>query len=81
MKVGLTRIGNSRGIRIPKSLIDQCGFRGTVEVRVVSEGLVIAPVRAPRQGWREIFSKSAKQDELLLQGLPGNKFDHGEWKW
>lgn len=81
MKVELTRIGNSRGIRIPKPLIDQCGFSDAVEVRVVSEGLVIAPVRAPRQGWREAFSKSAKQDEALLQGLPENKFDHDEWTW
>jgi antitoxin MazE len=81
MKLELARIGNSRGIRIPKPLIDQCGFRDAVEVRVVSEGLVIAAVRAPRQGWRDAFSKSAKQDEPLLKGLPENKFDHGEWTW
>lgn len=81
MKVELTRIGNSRGIRIPKPLIDQCGFRDAVEVRVISEGLVISPLRAPRQGWREAFSKSGKQDELLLKGLHENKFDHEEWTW
>ncbi len=49
MKLELTRIGNSRGIRIPKPLIAQCGLGDVVEIRVTPEGLVIAPNRAPRQ--------------------------------
>jgi len=30
MKTQLVQIGNSRGIRIPKPLIEQCGFGDTV---------------------------------------------------
>ena len=82
MKLELTRIGNSRGIRIPKPLIVQCGFGDMVDVKVVPEGLVITPHRAPREGWREAFaSEPQPQDGLLLDQLSANDFDREEWKW
>ena len=43
MRLELTRIGNSRGIRIPKPLITQCGLGEVVELRVTPSGLIIAP--------------------------------------
>lgn len=81
MKTDLTRIGNSRGIRIPKPLIAQCGFVNTVELRVTSEGLVIAPYRTVRNGWREAFSSADYEPEMLLDTIAPNKFDEKEWKW
>ena len=83
MRVELTRIGNSRGIRIPKPLIQQCGLGDTVDLRVTADGLVVTPHRAARQGWREAFaaSASAKDEELLLDNLPPNAFDSEEWEW
>ncbi|MGA7931108.1 MAG: hypothetical protein WCA20_34580 [Candidatus Sulfotelmatobacter sp.] len=39
MRLELTRIGNSRGIRIPKPLIAQCGLGDVVDVRLTEEGL------------------------------------------
>jgi antitoxin MazE len=55
MKVELVRIGNSRGIRIPKPVLEQCGFRDTVELRVENDRVVIAPGRTPCEGWEEAF--------------------------
>jgi antitoxin MazE len=82
MKTELVRIGNSRGIRIPKPLIEQCGFGHTVELRVEQNRLIIAPARSPRQGWREAFTASlSSKDALLLEGLPPNAFDSEEWTW
>ncbi len=43
MKTELVRIGNSRGIRIPKPLIEQCGLGNNVELRVENDSLVISP--------------------------------------
>jgi antitoxin MazE len=82
MRVELIRIGNSRGIRIPKPLIEQCGFGDAVEVRVENDRLVIAPERRPRQGWKEAFSAAgAPADESSpFEDLP-NKFDSDEWTW
>jgi antitoxin MazE len=82
MRLELTRIGNSRGIRIPKPLIAQCGLGDVVEVRVTPEGLVIAPHRAPREGWKETFATSRSGErEMLLDGVPPNAFDDEEWTW
>ena len=82
MEIELVRIGNSRGIRIPKPLIEQCGLGDTVELYVERDRLVISPRRRPRQGWKEAFRAAGppEGDELLLSGA-ANDFDHEEWTW
>ena len=83
MRTELVRIGNSRGIRIPKPLIEQCGFGETVEVRVERDCLIISPERRPRQGWDDAFraSSHAAHDELMLEITEPNEFDNTEWHW
>jgi antitoxin MazE len=82
MRLELTRIGNSRGIRIPKPLIAQCGLGDVVEVRVTPEGLVIAPHRSPRSGWKQAFVVSHPAErEMLLDRVSPNAFDGEDWKW
>ena len=81
MKLQLTRIGNSRGIRIPKPLIAQCGLGDAVEVRVTPEGLVIAPHRAPRHGWKQAFTALPPVENMLLDSASPNAFDSEDWKW
>jgi antitoxin MazE len=83
MKTELVRIGNSRGVRIPKPLIEQCGLEGTVELSVENERLVISPARRVRHGWTEAFEKarSAEKDALLLEPMRPSDFDRKEWKW
>jgi len=82
MKIELVRIGNSRGIRIPKPVIEQCGLGDSVELRVEHDRLVIEPDRRPRQGWNQAFAAaSSVHDARLLEGLPPNEFDAEEWTW
>jgi antitoxin MazE len=83
MKVPLVRIGNSRGIRIPKPVIDRCGFGDTVDLRVETDCLVIAPDRPPRQGWESAFRAAGptEEDRLLPDTTPPNEFDREEWQW
>ena len=82
MKVELVRVGNSRGIRIPKPIIEQCGFEDAVELRIENDHLVIAPARGPRAGWEEAFraAGSSAHDELFLDS-PSSQFDREEWRW
>lgn len=82
MKAKLVRIGNSRGVRIPAKVIEQCGFGEQVELRVEGDTLVIAPSRRPREGWEASFRAMAEagDDELLWPDLP-NAFDKEEWTW
>ena len=51
MKATLVRIGNSRGIRLPKPVIEQCGFEDEVEMEVHHHELVIRSSSLPRAGW------------------------------
>jgi antitoxin MazE len=82
MKAELIRIGNSRGLRIPKPLIEQCGLGGIVELRVENNCLIISPKRKPREGWGEAFraARPTVREERLLPDFP-NKFDAEEWQW
>jgi antitoxin MazE len=83
LKAELVRIGNSRGIRIPKPFIEQCGLGETVELRVANDCLIISPERQPRQGWNDAFSASGRalDDELMLEIAEPSEFDRKEWRW
>jgi antitoxin MazE len=83
MKTDLIRIGNSRGVRIPKPLIEQCGFGATVDLSVTNDCLIISPGREPRRGWDAAFraAGNAVNDELLLEVTNPNEFDRKDWQW
>jgi antitoxin MazE len=51
MKSKIIQIGNSRGIRIPKALLEQAGLTDEVNIDVVDAGLFIRSTSPPRAGW------------------------------
>ena len=83
MRAALVRIGNSRGIRIPRPLIEQCRLRDPVDLRVENDCLVVSAKHQPRQGWAEAFRAAGRAtgDELLLASVGSNNFDRREWRW
>lgn len=82
MKTRLVRIGNSKGIRIPKVLIDQSGLQDEVEIILKGNSLLIRPASNPREGWVEAFRKMARHgDDKLLDDEAVNEFDRSEWQW
>jgi antitoxin MazE len=83
MKAELIRIGNSQGIRIPRVVIDQCGFSQRVEMRVEGESLIITPAKAARSGWDEAFKAMAAHgdDAALIPDDLEHSFDQTEWTW
>ena len=67
MKTTIVRIGNSRGIRIPKALLEQCNLQDEVELEVRNDHLAVRPVTKPRSGWADAFRRMHEQrDDLLL---------------
>jgi len=82
MRTRLVRIGNSRGVRIPKLLLEQAGLEDEVELRVVEHGIVIESVRTPRAGWEEAarLVRERGEDGLLDEPTP-TRFDETEWEW
>ncbi|MDK1025228.1 MAG: AbrB/MazE/SpoVT family DNA-binding domain-containing protein [Gammaproteobacteria bacterium] len=50
----LVKIGNSRGIRIPKAIIEQAQLEGKeLKIKIVKEGLLVTPSKGHREGWKE----------------------------
>ena len=82
MKAHLVQIGNSRGVRLPKPLIEQAGLTGDVEIELRDGAIVISRASAPRAGWAEAAQRLATEgDAGLLDPTTSTKFDQEEWEW
>jgi antitoxin MazE len=82
MLASVVQIGNSRGIRLPKRILNELNIKDEVELIINKDKLIIKAVeKKPRQGWSEAFTKMSidKADKLLL---PENIDDETfEWVW
>jgi len=82
MKSRLIRIGNSRGVRLPKPLIEEAGLEEEVEVQIRGNTLVITSPRPPRAGWAEAAKQLRERaDGPVLDEPTGTRFDDEEWGW
>ena len=82
MKTRLIRVGNSRGVRLPKPLIEEARLTDEVELRVRDGAIVIARVGLARSGWAEAARRMRERDEdYLLDPPTPTQFDEREWNW
>ena len=81
MKTRLVRIGNSRGVRIPKPLIEEAGLSDEVDVRVRAGTIVITPSGTARSGWAEAARELRDRGEDRVLQTPRTRFDEEEWEW
>ncbi len=82
MRTRIVRIGNSRGIRIPKLLLEQTGLNGQVDIRARHGSLVINRARRPRAGWADAFEEMARRgDDALLDPPSLSRWDKENWQW
>jgi antitoxin MazE len=81
-KTRIVRIGNSRGIRIPKTLLDEADLPEEVELHAEPGRLVVQAARHARSGWTAAAKRMrANGDDRLLDQSTATKFDHEEWEW
>ena len=83
MKVSVVRIGNSKGIRIPKPVLEQCRLGATAELEVRKDYFIVRPAKIVRSGWQEAFRGMAEKgdDALLDKGRLAARWDRSEWEW
>lgn len=79
MKAKLVRIGNSRGIRLAKPLLEEAGLTDEVEIHAEPGLLTIRPVGSPRAGWAEAAAAHLSKD--LLDPPNATRFDDEVWDW
>ena len=79
MRAKLVKIGNSRGLRLAKPLLEQAGLNDEVDIDAAPGVLTIRPVASPRAGWAE--AAAASGPECLLDEPSASRFDDEEWSW
>lgn len=77
MPTKLVRIGNSRGVRLPLTLIEQAGLG----VRVRPGKIVIEAVDRPRAGWAESIAAAPGEPRKREDPFLPTRFDDEEWRW
>ena len=63
IELKLTRIGNSKGVRLPVELIHRYGFSESLAVEVCKEGLFLKPKKRTKLSWEETAREMAASDE------------------
>ena len=84
MKSQIVKIGNSKGLRIPKALLEECKLDGDVELEIRHEGLLIKPAKTPRLSWEDAFKQMSDndEDELVIDNSDTvTIFEKEKWRW
>jgi antitoxin MazE len=77
MQLNIIQIGNSKGIRLSKAIMEQYKLHDKVELTLEKDRIIITPVKEPRKGWAEAFARmhANGHDELLIDDV----FQEEEW--
>ncbi|MBM9548926.1 AbrB/MazE/SpoVT family DNA-binding domain-containing protein [Leptospira sp. 201903074] len=82
MKTSIVQIGNSKGIRIPKTVLAECHIEDEVDLQIEDNKITITPYKnKPRLGWEDQFKAMAerKEDQLLVPDSVD--LDSKDWEW
>ncbi|TVQ41524.1 MAG: AbrB/MazE/SpoVT family DNA-binding domain-containing protein [Spirochaetaceae bacterium] len=82
MRVSIVPIGNSRGIRLPKAILEQLQISDQVELEVENKQIILRPInKNPRSDWEEALQEMKKnQEDKLL--IPETGTEEGfDWEW
>ena len=71
MKTSIIQIGNSKGLRLSKTILERYNIKDTVELILEKGRIILKPVDQPRKGWDEAFSKMHRNndDKLLIDDV------------
>ena len=83
MKAKLIPIGNSRGVRLPKPLIQEAGLNTEVDINIRNGEIVTSDLYKKLDlGWEEAAKRLHDQkDDRLLDKRISTHFDETEWQW
>ncbi len=81
MQVSIIDIGNSKGIRLTKNLLEKYDIKDKVELILEKGRIILKPVSKPRQGWEKSFQlmRENGDDRLLIDDI-FNDENFEEWK-
>ncbi|HAK77213.1 MAG TPA: MazF family transcriptional regulator [Runella sp.] len=71
MELSVITIGNSRGIRLPKSILEKHSISDKIELVLEQGYIILKPKPEPRKGWEDAFKQMHERgdDTLLIRDL------------
>lgn len=81
MTIPLISIGNSKGIRLSKTVLEKYQFGDSVEIILEKDRIILKPAAKARKGWSAAFQEMRERndDKLLISDvMTDDHFD--EWK-
>ncbi len=75
MELSIIQIGNSKGFRLSKTLIEKYNIKDKVELILEKEYLILKPISSPRKGWDTAFKEmnESGDDQLLFNDVFENE--------
>ena len=75
MELSIIQIGNSKGFRLSKTLIEKYNIKDKVELILEKEQIIIKPISTPRKDWENAFKEMNENgdDQLLLNDVFENE--------
>ena len=82
MLISVVKIGNSKGIRLPKNILEQCDITDNIELEVHNKEITLKSIKKTiRDGWEEKFKKMAENGDDKLQIDDSIDIDMKNWEW
>jgi antitoxin MazE len=80
MELSIIQIGNSKGFRLPKTLIEKYNIKEKVELILEKGYLILKPISTPRKGWEDAFKEmhESGEDQLLMDDVFEDE-NHEQW--
>lgn len=71
METSIIQIGNSRGLRLSKTILEKYNIKDKVELILEEGQIILRPIESPRENWEEKFKKMADHgdDQLLMKDV------------
>lgn len=67
METPIVKIGNSKGLRLSKTIIEKYNIKDKVELIFEKGHIILKPIETPRKNWEKQFKKMAENvDDALL---------------
>ncbi len=81
METSIVSIGNSKGIRLSKTLLEKYKIKDKVELILEKGYIIVKPIATPRKGWEKAFKEmnENEDDKLLLNDVFEDE-NLDEWK-
>ena len=71
IETAIIKIGNSKGLRLSKTILEKCNIKDKIEIILERERIILKELEAPRQNWEKAFEKMRKEndDKMLVNDV------------